>query len=196
MVKVHGLTFKSEAQAKVYFSKNPIKSTPLLIFKSKQAGDKWLPTNMDLILKSAGETKVLKIKEGYEVSLKNGNSLYGGIKVLKIKEGYVVLLKDENSLYYLAERAEGRYYWSEADAFEGTDSNPEKMDVRVSVFNCHSNKADERAKVAFIDLFDQKLWDKKIQPFIDKGVMSIFDEKLNTHTQFYAWTIWLFVNGY
>lgn len=195
MVKVHGLTFKSEAQAKVYFSKNPIKSTPLLIFKSKQAGDKWLPTNMDLILKRAGETKVLKIKERYVVSLKDGNSLYGEIKVLKIKEGYVVSLNNRNTLYYLAERV-GIYYWSEADASEGTDSNPEKMDVQFSVFNNHINKAAERAKVAFLDLFDQKLWDKRIQPFVDKGIMSLFNEKPNTHSQFYVWTIWLFVNGY
>lgn len=65
-----------------------------------------------------------------------------------------------------------------------------------AIFNCHKNNAEARAKVAFIHKFGEDVWDKKIQPIIDNGIMDIFNEKPNVHTLFFVNAVFLFVNNF
>ena len=74
--------------------------------------------------------------------------------------------------------------------------NTEIMDPTFAIFNQHKNKADERAKKAFIEMFGQKDWDKNIQPLIDNGIMSIFNEEPNTYTIAYVAFVFAFVNEF
>jgi hypothetical protein len=69
----------------------------------------------------------------------------------------------------------------------------EYLGVTVALFNCHLNNAQERAKVAFIKRFDEASWKKEIQPFIDKGLMSI-TENPNGYARWFVEAVAIFVN--
>ena len=71
---------------------------------------------------------------------------------------------------------------------------PEKMDPHLSVFNCHVNKADRRAKAAFIEKYGKAVWDKQLQPKVKTGIMVIFKERPTKYTRFYVAAITKFVN--
>ncbi len=74
---------------------------------------------------------------------------------------------------------------------------PEEMfDIRFALFNRHVNEADVRAKDAFLALYDQDAWDKHIQPFDDKGIMSILSVEPNKFIEFYVFTIYTMVNKF
>ena len=68
------------------------------------------------------------------------------------------------------------------------------MNPYFAVFNSHVNDAKVKAKQMFIELHGQKKWDEQLQPFLDKGAMSIFDEDPNQYTRAYVLFIWMFVN--
>lgn len=68
------------------------------------------------------------------------------------------------------------------------------MDPGFAMFNSHVNRAKDRAKRSFIKKFGRKVWDKRLQPFIDAGIMSIFNKKPNRWTEFYVNKVTSFVN--
>lgn len=70
----------------------------------------------------------------------------------------------------------------------------EILDPYFAVFNQHINDAGNRAKIAFIKRFSQGEWNEHIQPFEDKGIMSMFNEKPNKYLLWYAETVAVFVN--
>ena len=70
----------------------------------------------------------------------------------------------------------------------------EMLDVQFALFNCHINKAQEKVKILFIKRFGQDIWDKEIELFEKKGIMSIFDTKPTYHTEWYVEMMWYFVN--
>jgi hypothetical protein len=70
----------------------------------------------------------------------------------------------------------------------------EPMDPFFALFNCHINNAQEGAMKEFINTFGQDVWDKRIQPFMDKGIMSIFDKKPNKYTRWFVMKVQEIVN--
>lgn len=68
------------------------------------------------------------------------------------------------------------------------------MDEVFAVFNYHINKVDIKAKKNYIKKYDKKSWKKCVQPFINKGVMSIFDVPPTEHTLFYVQQVHKYVN--
>jgi hypothetical protein len=74
--------------------------------------------------------------------------------------------------------------------------NTNKMDVTAALFNCHINNAEERAKESYIAFFGKESFDANIQPYLDKGIMSILKTQPTPTLQFYVYTIWNFVNGF
>lgn len=69
-----------------------------------------------------------------------------------------------------------------------------KLDGYMAVFNCHLNNANERAAKEFVDKYGLSIWTREIQPIIDCGVMSIFQQGPNEWTQFYVDTVTRIVN--
>lgn len=65
----------------------------------------------------------------------------------------------------------------------------------LAVFNYHMNDAGEKAKQAFIRSFGQEGWDMHIQPFEDRGIMSLFNVTPTFHTMFYVTAVMLFASG-
>jgi len=61
----------------------------------------------------------------------------------------------------------------------------EKFDPYFAVFNCHVNGALGKASDAFKIKFPGQ-FDTEIQPYIDKGVMSIFDESPNEYLTYFV----------
>jgi len=70
----------------------------------------------------------------------------------------------------------------------------ESMGAYLSVFNQHLNDAAELTRADFIEIFGQEDWDREMQPFVDKGVMSLFQEEPNPYTKFYVKTVTKYVN--
>lgn len=68
------------------------------------------------------------------------------------------------------------------------------LDLRFALFNCHLNDAENRANAAFVKRFGQDAFDENIQPFLNKGIMAIFNEPPNKHTKWYVETVAVFVN--
>lgn len=69
-----------------------------------------------------------------------------------------------------------------------------KMDIYFAVFNCHVNNAQEKADNWFIDTHGQEIFDMEIKPFLDGGIMSIFQTSPTTWTSAYAKKIQEYVN--
>jgi hypothetical protein len=69
-----------------------------------------------------------------------------------------------------------------------------QMDAYFALFNGHINDASDKAERSFKKKFGVKEWDKHIQPYIDEGVMSIFDDSPNKYTAFYVERVQYFVN--
>lgn len=170
MIERHGFKFSSESQANNYFSKNPIKANPVVIFKSRQAAIKWLPMNQDLI--PSGSGIVIKTVEGHKVSLTIG--------VCRS---------------FLSQDEKGKYYWSLPEIIK-KDKPKEKMGANSTLFNSHKNKADKRVKEAFLEFFGQGMWDNEIEPFIKDGTMGMLAQAQNDYTKFYVWAVWLIVNKF
>lgn len=70
----------------------------------------------------------------------------------------------------------------------------EFLDPRWALFNCHVNDAEKRAKIKFIISNGTKCWNKEIQPFVDQGIMSIFNVKPNKWTVEFLKDVCRFVN--
>lgn len=70
----------------------------------------------------------------------------------------------------------------------------EPMQEGFSVFNCHINNAKERSKALFVACFGQDKWDREIQPFHNKGIMTIFHKKPTKYVQWYVDTVTAIVN--
>lgn len=68
------------------------------------------------------------------------------------------------------------------------------MDIYFSVFNCHINDAKEKAIDMFKQVYSERKFEKQIQPFLDRGIMSIFNEDPNRYTRFFAGYIQRIVN--
>lgn len=68
------------------------------------------------------------------------------------------------------------------------------LDPHFSLFNCHLNNAKDRAKTQFILRNGKACWKREIQPFVDKGIMSIFSVKPTKWTKQFLWDICRFVN--
>ncbi len=68
------------------------------------------------------------------------------------------------------------------------------LDAGFSLFNCHINDAKDRAKDAFIKIHGSTAFENEIQPFLDKGIMSIFESKPNRWIRTYVDLIQAFVN--
>lgn len=68
------------------------------------------------------------------------------------------------------------------------------MDLHFSLFNCHINDAFERSKAMFIKRWSQLAWDQQIQPFVDKGIMSILQTYPDSYAQWFVECVWIFVN--
>lgn len=47
----------------------------------------------------------------------------------------------------------------------------------------------ENAKENFIAEFSKEVFDKEIQPFVDKGIMSIFEAKPNDHSRWFVYEV-------
>lgn len=68
------------------------------------------------------------------------------------------------------------------------------MDIVFSMFNHHINDALYKAKVDFVDFYDALVWQDKIQPFIDNGVMSIFDQEPTPEARVFVCLVYEYVN--
>jgi len=68
------------------------------------------------------------------------------------------------------------------------------MDAHFALFNSHVNDAREKAKQVFIEMYGKGTWDEKMQPIIDEGIMSVFNEDPNQFTAVYVGFVFLFVN--
>ncbi len=75
-----------------------------------------------------------------------------------------------------------------------TTTTKEILSPNFAVFNLHINDAESKAKQAFVKRFAQETFDSEIQPFIDKGIMSIFNTKPTEHTRWYVEAVGIFVN--
>lgn len=71
----------------------------------------------------------------------------------------------------------------------------DRLGPYVAVFNYHVNDAGEKAREAFIRAFGQEGWDMHIQPFEDRGIMSLFNVTPTFHTMFYVTAVMLFASG-
>lgn len=69
------------------------------------------------------------------------------------------------------------------------------MDVYFAVFNCHENDALNKAISMFKEIYGQQRLEKCIQPFIDQGIMSIFNQSPNRSTKFFCLYIHRVVNA-
>ena len=69
------------------------------------------------------------------------------------------------------------------------------MDVYTAVFNCHVNAAHERAVQAFIDTYGTKRFEQYIEPYLNQGIMSIFNDPPNRYTKFFCFYIKRVVNS-
>lgn len=72
---------------------------------------------------------------------------------------------------------------------------PRPMDMFVSVFNQHVNGASRKAKAEFVKKFGKDEWAIRMQPFVKKGIMSIFNDKPTRWTKWYAKRVCEIVNG-
>jgi hypothetical protein len=70
----------------------------------------------------------------------------------------------------------------------------DRMSVYFSLFNCHLNNAKERADREFIAQFGLEKFKEEIEPFILKGIMSIFDKEPNFFTFAYTVLVTAYVN--
>jgi hypothetical protein len=61
-----------------------------------------------------------------------------------------------------------------------------EMDYFVAMFNCHKNGGRRKSAKKFKEIWGEQKFKKKIQPFIRKGIMSIFDTKPNKYTKFFV----------
>ena len=69
------------------------------------------------------------------------------------------------------------------------------MDPYFSVFNCHVNNALEISIAKYKEIFGESRFEKKIRPFLDKGIMSIFKTPPQRDTKFFVLYITDVVNG-
>ena len=60
------------------------------------------------------------------------------------------------------------------------------MDAYFALFNCHVNNALEKTTEKYKEIWGAKRFEKKIQPFIDNGIMSIFNTKPNRDLKFFV----------
>ncbi len=74
--------------------------------------------------------------------------------------------------------------------------NTDKFSVTTALFNCHINNAAKRAIESYIAFFGQESFDANIQPYLDKGIMSILKTQPTPSLQFFVYTIWNFANGF
>jgi hypothetical protein len=70
-----------------------------------------------------------------------------------------------------------------------------KMDYYFAMFNCHKNNALEKTCNKFKEIWGERKFETKIQPLIDKGVMSVFSEKPNRYNKFLVFYNHDIVNG-
>ena len=76
---------------------------------------------------------------------------------------------------------------------EPVDEKP--MDDFMAVFNCHVNKAHDRAKADFIEWFGPGSWKKSGMEKAEKdGIMIIFKRPPTAHTEFYVKRVAEYVN--
>lgn len=69
-----------------------------------------------------------------------------------------------------------------------------KLDPGTAVFNSHLNNAKERAIAEFKRLKSERRFDEKIKPYIDAGIMSIFQTEPGPDEKFFVFLITRFVN--
>ena len=67
------------------------------------------------------------------------------------------------------------------------------MDIYFATFNCDKQDLD-KARRAFGRKFGKGAYANWIKPYIDKGIMSIFQDPPNTYTRFYVETLTMCVN--
>ena len=68
------------------------------------------------------------------------------------------------------------------------------MDIYFSTFNCHINNAKKRAIKKFKKKFGKTVFQKEIKPYLEKGIMSIFQENPNYYTEWFVKKIAKYVN--
>lgn len=68
------------------------------------------------------------------------------------------------------------------------------MNAYLSVFNCHINDALGKAIKEFKSTYNERKFDKHIKPYLDAGIMSIFDTKPDRYTKFFVFYIQRVVN--
>src|SRR6185503_4859330 len=78
---------------------------------------------------------------------------------------------------------------------EMSKTEREPMTRGFAVFNCHLNNAKAKAKRRFKKKFGAEVWKLEIQPFLNKGIMSIFEQEPNDHTLWYVDEITAIVNA-
>ncbi|MDE2105922.1 MAG: hypothetical protein KGL39_52355 [Patescibacteria group bacterium] len=72
------------------------------------------------------------------------------------------------------------------DAVHIRKAGDEPMSPRFAVFNLHCNDAGRKASAEFIRVWGQKKFDRHIQPFEEKGFMTII-AKSNPNKYQVAW---------
>jgi len=72
--------------------------------------------------------------------------------------------------------------------------NKEKQqtDDFTAVFNCREEEL-KKAKKQYIKVMGEKSFNKVIQPYIDKGIMSIFEDNPTKETAYYVVTLSYYV---
>lgn len=73
-------------------------------------------------------------------------------------------------------------------------TSEQRMDAGFALFNLHVNDAGERAKAAYIACYGQDNFNENIQPFIEQGVMSMFNVAPTPSTVAYILLVHFFVN--
>lgn len=69
------------------------------------------------------------------------------------------------------------------------------MSPYIALFNCHINNALETTIEKYKEFFGENRFEKKIKPFIDNGIMSIFGVKPNRDLMFFVFYNADVVNG-
>lgn len=70
-----------------------------------------------------------------------------------------------------------------------------KLDCYFALFNCHINDALNRTCDKFKEIYGAKRFESNIKPFIDKGIMSMFNQSPNKYLKFFIFYNKRIVNG-
>jgi len=97
-------------------------------------------------------------------------------------------IKEKSKNMKKKQKAAAKKEWKDYD--DGVDV----MDPYFSVFNCHVNRAYDKARELFIRIHGREKWEVEIQPYDDEGMMSIFNSEPTEDMKFFVFMVTAFAN--